>query len=150
MMWLCHGEDECFRINRGGRRKIIFVSVSGSWASCFSSEFSCAVCVGPDGPRQRSQHLGHHYQWHADHHDNSIPRLPPGYVSARALAINNLGQVVGMATDASFALHRVIWDGGTFIELPNFDPSRTAVPEEISDRREVVGTELVMEDSITG
>ena len=45
--------------------------------------------------------------------------LPPGYVSARALAINNLGQVVGMATDSSFGLHRVIWDGGTFIELPN-------------------------------
>ena len=61
--------------------------------------------------------------------------LPPGYVSARALAINNLGQVVGMATDSSFGLHRVIWDGGTFIELPNFDPSSTAVPEGINDAR---------------
>ena len=69
--------------------------------------------------------------------------LPPGYVSARALAINNLGQVVGMATDSSFAEHRVIWDGGTFIELPNFDPASTAVPEGINDAREVVGSELV-------
>ena len=74
--------------------------------------------------------------------------LPPGYVSARALAINNLGQVVGMATDSSFGLHRVIWDGGTFIELPNFDPSSTAVPEEINDAREVVGTELVTRKGI--
>ena len=74
--------------------------------------------------------------------------LPPGYVSARALAINNLGQVVGMATDSSFALHRVIWDGGTFVELPNFDPSSTAVPEGINDAREVVGTELVTRKGI--
>ncbi len=74
--------------------------------------------------------------------------LPPGYVSARALAINNLGQVVGMATDASFGLHRVIWDRGTFIELPNFDPSSTAVPEEINDTREVVGSELVTRKGI--
>lgn len=74
--------------------------------------------------------------------------LPPGYVSARALAVNNLGQVVGMATDSSFALHRVIWDGGTFIELPNFDPASTAVPEAINDSREVVGTELVTRKGI--
>ena len=69
--------------------------------------------------------------------------LPPGYVSARALAINNLGQVVGMATDSSFVQHRIIWDRGTFIELPNFDPSSTAVPEGINDAREVVGSEPI-------
>jgi len=74
--------------------------------------------------------------------------LPPGYVSARALAINNLGQVVGMATDSSFGLHRVIWDGGTFIELPNFNVSSTAIPEEINDAREVVGSELVTRKGI--
>jgi len=74
--------------------------------------------------------------------------LPPGYVSARALAINNLGQIVGMATDSSFGLHRVIWDAGTFIELPNLDPSSTAVPEGINDSREVVGTELVTRKGI--
>ena len=74
--------------------------------------------------------------------------LPPGYVSARALAINNLGQIVGMATDSSFGLHRVIWDGGTFIELPNLDVSSTAIPEEINDAREVVGTELVTRKGI--
>lgn len=74
--------------------------------------------------------------------------LPPGYVSARALAINNQGQIVGMATDSAFELHRVIWDGGTFIELPNLDPSSTAIPEEINDAREVVGTELVTRKGI--
>jgi len=74
--------------------------------------------------------------------------LPPGYVSARALAINDVGQIVGMATDSSFGLHRVIWDAGTFIELPNLDPSSTAVPEGINDSREVVGTELVTRKGI--
>lgn len=72
--------------------------------------------------------------------------LPNGGTSAQAYAINNSGRIVGMATDAGFALHRVHWDAasGTIIgELPNLDPASTAVPEAINDHQEVAGTERI-------
>jgi len=70
----------------------------------------------------------------------------PGGTMASARAINNSGKVVGMATDSSFALQRVIWDlntGGIVGQLPNYDPSSTAEPASINDGDEVAGTEKI-------
>lgn len=70
----------------------------------------------------------------------------PGGTMASARAINNTGKVVGMATDSSFALQRVIWDlntGGIVGQLPNYDPSSTAEPASINDAGEVAGTERI-------
>jgi len=37
----------------------------------------------------------------------------PGGTASRALAINNTGRVVGLATDSTFALLRPFWDAST-------------------------------------
>ena len=69
--------------------------------------------------------------------------LLPGGSASTARGINNLGTIVGMATDASFAIQRVLWDtsGNLVGTLPNYDPSSTAAPSSINDNGEVAGTE---------
>lgn len=67
----------------------------------------------------------------------------PGGTASRAMAINNAGRVVGLATDSTFALQRPFWDANTgaitgFAE--NLDSAGTAVPEEINAAGETVGT----------
>jgi probable HAF family extracellular repeat protein len=71
--------------------------------------------------------------------------LLPGGTMASARAINNTGKIVGIATDASFAIRRVIWDvNGTVLgDLPNYDPSSTAEPASINDADFVAGTENI-------
>ena len=75
----------------------------------------------------------------------------PGGTASRALAINNAGRIVGLATDSTFALQRPFWDASTgavtgFAE--NFDPASTAVPEQINDSGQMVGTEVIREGTI--
>ncbi len=67
----------------------------------------------------------------------------PGGTASRALAINNAARIVGLATDSTFALQRPFWDANSgaitgFAE--NFDSAGTAVPEQINDVGEMVGT----------
>jgi len=71
--------------------------------------------------------------------------LLPGGTMASARAINNTGKIVGIATDASFAIKRVIWDvnGAVLGELPNYDPASTAEPASINDADFVAGTENI-------
>jgi len=75
----------------------------------------------------------------------------PGGTASRGLAINNAGRIVGLATDSTFALQRPFWDASTgavtgFAE--NFDPASTAVPEQINDIGQMVGTEVIREGTI--
>ena len=67
----------------------------------------------------------------------------PGGTASRALAINNAGRIVGLATDSTFALQRPFWEANSgavtgFAE--NLDSAGTSVPEQISDVGEMVGT----------
>lgn len=68
----------------------------------------------------------------------------PGGTASRGLAINNGGRIVGLATDSTFALQRPFWDansGGITGFADNFEPASTAVPEQINDIGQMVGSE---------
>ncbi|MGB2815719.1 MAG: hypothetical protein WBC37_00700 [Burkholderiaceae bacterium] len=73
--------------------------------------------------------------------------LLSGGTVASARAINNLGKVIGTATDSTYAIQRVMWDASSTnppaVVLPNYDPSITAEPESINDGGEVAGTERI-------
>jgi probable HAF family extracellular repeat protein len=72
--------------------------------------------------------------------------LLPGGTASSALAINNLGHIVGLATDSTFALQRPLWDANTGAIIgmaDNFDPASTAVPEHLNDNGEMAGTEVI-------
>ena len=67
----------------------------------------------------------------------------PGGTASRALAINNAGRIVGLATDSTFALQRPFWDadsGAITGFAQNFDSAGTSVPEQINDIGQLVGT----------
>jgi probable HAF family extracellular repeat protein len=79
--------------------------------------------------------------------------LLPGGTASRALAINNLGQIVGLATDSNFELQRPIWDANTgaiISTADNFDPASTAVPEHRNDNGEMAGTESINQNLYRG
>jgi probable HAF family extracellular repeat protein len=79
--------------------------------------------------------------------------LLPGGTASRALAINNMGQIVGLATDSNFELQRPIWDANTgaiISTADNFDPSSTAVPEHRNDNGEMAGTESINQNLYRG
>ena len=79
--------------------------------------------------------------------------LLPGGSASSALAINNRGEVAGLATDSTWALQRPLWDGNTgaiFGMADNFDPASTAVPEHRNDNGEMVGTELINQNLYRG
>jgi probable HAF family extracellular repeat protein len=72
--------------------------------------------------------------------------LIPGGTASGGLAINNPGQIAGLANDSSFALQRPIWDASTGIIIgtaDNLDPASTAIPEHRNDNGEMVGTEVI-------
>lgn len=70
-----------------------------------------------------------------------------GGTTASARAINDVGQVVGTATDSAYAIQRVMWDlnkaNAIVAQLPNFDLASTAEPASINDLGEVAGTENI-------
>ena len=77
----------------------------------------------------------------------------PGGTASSALAINNQGQVVGLATDSAFNLRRPVWDAnsGAIINFAdNFDPASTAVPEHFNDSGEMAGTESINQNIYFG
>ena len=79
--------------------------------------------------------------------------LLPGGSASRGLAINNRSVVVGLATDSTWALQRPLWDANTGAIIGfanNFDPSSTAVPEEINDNGEMAGTESINQNIYFG
>jgi probable HAF family extracellular repeat protein len=68
----------------------------------------------------------------------------PGGTASNGLAINNVGRIIGLATDSTFALQRPFFDAnsGAIVGFAdNFDPASTAVPEQMNDLGEMVGTE---------
>jgi len=70
----------------------------------------------------------------------------PGGTASRGLAVNNAGRIIGLATDNMFALQRPFWDAGSGAVIgfaDNFDPAATAVPEQINDLGQMVGTEVI-------
>ena len=75
----------------------------------------------------------------------------PGGTASRALSINNVGRIVGLATDSTFALQRPFWDAssGTVTGFAqNLDPASTAVPEEVNDIGQMVGTEVIRQGTL--
>ncbi|HEU4388671.1 MAG TPA: hypothetical protein VFV34_12795, partial [Blastocatellia bacterium] len=76
----------------------------------------------------------------------------PGGTGSLALAINNPGEIAGLATDSTFALQRPIWDattGAIIGNAENWDPASTAIPEHRNDNREMVGTEVIRSGTLT-
>jgi probable HAF family extracellular repeat protein len=70
--------------------------------------------------------------------------LLPSGTSSSGSAINNEPIIVGLANDANFALQRPLWNANTGAivgMVENMSPASTAIPEHISDRREMAGTE---------
>lgn len=68
--------------------------------------------------------------------------LLPGGTTASARAINSAGQVVGTATDASFAINRVLWNAsGSVLGLPTvaYGGSGAMEPMSLNDLGELVG-----------
>jgi probable HAF family extracellular repeat protein len=79
--------------------------------------------------------------------------LLPGGSASSALAINNRGEIVGLATDSTWSLQRPLWDANTGAIIgmaDNFDPSSTAVPEHRNDKGEMAGTELINQNLYFG
>jgi probable HAF family extracellular repeat protein len=76
----------------------------------------------------------------------SLP-LMDGGTGSSARAINDVGQVVGIANDSTLAIQRVMWDlrqaNAIVAKLPNYDPSSTAEPASINALGEVAGTERI-------
>ena len=71
--------------------------------------------------------------------------LLPGGASSSALAINNRGEIAGLANDSNWTLHLPIWDAntGTIIAMAQLDPGTTAIPEDRNDRGEMAGTDCI-------
>lgn len=69
----------------------------------------------------------------------------PGGASSSAHAINNRGEIAGLANDSSWALHLPIWDAntGAIIGMADLDPGSTAIPEHRNDRGEMAGTDCI-------
>jgi len=79
--------------------------------------------------------------------------LLPGGSASRGLAINNLGEIVGLATDSAWNLQRPVWNGNTGAIIgmaDNFDPASTAVPEHRNDKGEMAGTESINQNLYRG
>lgn len=77
--------------------------------------------------------------------------LLPGGTASEGLAINNRGEIAGLATDDTFALQRPIWSAATgeiIATADNFNPSSTAVPEHRNENGEMVGTEVIRHGSL--
>ncbi len=71
--------------------------------------------------------------------------VPTGGTYSSAYAINNLGQVAGMSSNAAGALAPLLWTGGSFVTIPNFDPSGLLIPVRIND-----GGDMILNESIGG
>jgi probable HAF family extracellular repeat protein len=69
----------------------------------------------------------------------------PGGASSSAHAINNRGEIAGLANDSNWALHLPIWDAstGAIIGMADLDPGSTAIPEHRNDRGEMAGTDCI-------
>ena len=75
-----------------------------------------------------------------------------GGSASSALAINNQGRIIGLATDSAFNLQRPFWDAntGAIIGLAdNFDPASTAV-EHFNDSGEMAGTRSINQNILFG
>lgn len=71
--------------------------------------------------------------------------VPTGGTYSSAYTINNLSQVAGMSSNASGALAPLLWTGGSFVTIPNYDPSGLLIPVKIND-----GGDMILNESIGG
>ena len=72
--------------------------------------------------------------------------LLPGGSASSAQAINNRGEISGMANDSSWAFHWPIWDANTGVIIGMADSSdafSTPIPEHRNDRGEMAGTDCI-------
>jgi len=79
--------------------------------------------------------------------------LLPGGSASSALAINNRGLIVGLATDSTWNLQRPFWEANTGAIIgtaDNFDPASTAVPEHLNDNGGMAGTESINQNIYFG
>jgi uncharacterized membrane protein len=70
----------------------------------------------------------------------------PGGSASSAQAINNRGEISGMANDSSWAFHWPIWDANTGVIIGMADSSdafSTPIPEHRNDRGEMAGTDCI-------
>lgn len=68
-----------------------------------------------------------------------LPLLPGGTYSS-AYAVNDAGTIVGVASDATGALHTVKWENGQISILPVFSGAAVSVPSDMNDAGEISGT----------
>lgn len=74
--------------------------------------------------------------------------VPTGGTYASAYGINNLGQVAGMSSNASGALAPILWTSGTWVGIPNYDPSGLLIPVKINDAGDMILNEKIGGTSI--
>ena len=67
--------------------------------------------------------------------------LPPGFVLAKASAINNQQQIVGRVEDAKQLTHAFIWENGS-MRLLDMPENSLSVASDINEFGEIVGTML--------
>lgn len=71
--------------------------------------------------------------------------LLPGGTFSAGLAINNEPIIIGLANDSDFTIQRPFWDANTGAIVgfaDNFNPASTAIPEHVTDTREMAGSEV--------
>ncbi|MEO7718488.1 MAG: hypothetical protein ABIY70_19985 [Capsulimonas sp.] len=82
--------------------------------------------------------VSHAFLWsHGRMRDLGVPH---GYVSSRAYAINNRGQVAGWLLTKSGQTHAMLWQDGVMHDLGTFPGGQTSVVNAINDAGQVVGS----------
>ncbi|MEO7715202.1 MAG: hypothetical protein ABIY70_03290 [Capsulimonas sp.] len=93
------------------------------------------------------RNTAHAFLWsHGRMHDLGVPS---GYISSRAYAINNRGQVAGWLLTKSGQTHAMFWQDGMIHDLGTFPGGQTSVANAINDAGQVVGSSQRQDGSVT-
>lgn len=71
--------------------------------------------------------------------------VPTGGTYSSGYTISNLGQIAGMASDATGALAPLLWTTGAATQIANFDPAGLLIPVRINN-----AGEMIMQENIGG
>jgi probable HAF family extracellular repeat protein len=86
----------------------------------------------------------------------NIQELPtfPGDPDGQGIAINDLGQAVGISgiacIQAAFAAHGLLWQNGTWVDLGNLGGGTFNFPQNINNQGQVVGSSDLPGDTFPG